>query len=83
MQDNLTAFNILAQEKEKAEKKAARKLALASMGQSGFISGKEKNSIKEQLGSHPVELLTSARKINRNALCNCGSGVKYKKCCGK
>jgi len=83
MTDGIEAFNILAQEKEKAEKKAAKKLALASMGQSGFIGGKEKNSIKEQLGSHPVELLTSVKKINRNALCNCGSGVKYKKCCGR
>jgi len=80
---DMETFNILAQEKEKAEKKAKKKLALASMGQSGFISGKEKNSIKEQLGSHPVELLTSTKKTNRNALCPCGSGIKYKKCCGK
>ena len=82
MIDSIGAL-ILAQEKEKAEKKATKKLALASMGQSGFMSGKERNSIKEQLGSHPVELLTSAKKINRNAPCNCGSGVKYKKCCGR
>ena len=23
------------------------------------------------------------RKIGRNEMCECGSGVKYKKCCGK
>lgn len=25
----------------------------------------------------------SGKKQRRNALCECGSGIKYKKCCGK
>ena len=30
---------------------------------------------------NPIKPATS-EKINRNALCPCGSGKKYKKCCG-
>jgi len=30
-------------------------------------------------GAHP----DTGRKIGRNETCPCGSGVKFKKCCGK
>ncbi len=30
-----------------------------------------------------TEPVRSEPKIQRNALCNCESGLKYKKCCGK
>ena len=29
------------------------------------------------------ETVTAAKKIGRNEPCQCGSGMKYKKCCGK
>ena len=40
----------------------------------------EKNSaaIREETENH-----FNAEKIGRNEPCNCGSGKKYKKCCGK
>ena len=31
----------------------------------------------------PVTVVRSGPKIGRNDLCNCGSGKKFKKCCGK
>jgi SWIM/SEC-C metal-binding protein len=31
---------------------------------------------------HPPQPMTAEKKIGRNALCPCGSGIKYKKCCG-
>ena len=37
-------------------------------------------SIEQNKKSAPVA--SSAEKIDRNALCPCGSGKKYKKCCG-
>ena len=33
--------------------------------------------------SKKTPMIRSSKKINRNALCPCGSGTKYKKCCGK
>lgn len=31
----------------------------------------------------PVDPIQSGEKPNRNDPCDCGSGLKYKKCCGK
>ena len=36
--------------------------------------------IKEKLKSEPVK---NEKKVGRNSLCPCGSGKKYKQCCGK
>ncbi len=52
---------------------------------------KKLNSIKKQMpswqlnGFKPCELSSQVQKtkISRNDLCPCGSGLKYKKCCGK
>jgi len=40
---------------------------------------------KSKLYKHELHKLSSARvtKIGRNEPCPCGSGTKYKKCCGK
>jgi hypothetical protein len=36
------------------------------------------------VGRHnPVSMIRTEPKISRNAPCSCGSGKKYKKCCGK
>jgi len=32
---------------------------------------------------NPVAQVTAAPKVGRNEPCPCGSGKKYKKCCGK
>ena len=32
---------------------------------------------------NPPKTRTAEKKIGRNELCPCGSGKKYKKCCGK
>ena len=36
-----------------------------------------------ELLQNPVQTRTVADKVGRNAPCPCGSGQKYKKCCGK
>ena len=41
----------------------------------GHLTKKEREAIIEPVRTEP--------KIQRNALCSCGSGKKYKKCCGK
>ena len=37
----------------------------------------------ENAGSHTTVKKTAAQKVGRNDPCPCGSGKKYKKCCGK
>lgn len=32
---------------------------------------------------NPVKTVTAGKKVGRNAPCPCGSGKKYKQCCGK
>jgi SWIM/SEC-C metal-binding protein len=32
---------------------------------------------------NPSKTVTAEKKIGRNEPCPCGSGMKYKKCCGK
>ncbi|MGC9259949.1 MAG: YecA family protein [Phycisphaerae bacterium] len=42
----------------------------------------DNGSDTNEVASEPVELLQSQR-VERNAPCPCGSGKKYKKCCGR
>ncbi|WP_373687728.1 SEC-C metal-binding domain-containing protein [Clostridium tagluense] len=53
-----------------------------------MISGKHKKDLEEGLEENfDDEILKTTirneKKIGRNSLCSCGSGKKYKKCCGK
>jgi SWIM/SEC-C metal-binding protein len=32
---------------------------------------------------HPPQPVTAEKKVGRNAPCSCGSGKKYKNCCGR
>ncbi len=41
------------------------------------------NVVDLELLQNPVPTRTVENKIGRNAPCPCGSGKKYKKCCGK
>ena len=81
--------SVLAEAKEKARKDAEKKLNKIFLGQGGYVSGKEKNSLREQLGfKAPIAKLIS-NKIGRNSPCPCGAKnadgkvKKYKNCCGK
>ncbi len=47
-----------------------------------IISFVEINTESEQLSREPQEEMKE-RKVPRNAKCPCGSGKKYKHCCGK
>ena len=83
------AGSILEQEKEKAAKEAEKKLNKVSLGQSGYVSGKEKNSLRDQFGLRTPATPLVSNKVGRNSLCPCGSKntggsrKKYKYCCGK
>jgi hypothetical protein len=35
------------------------------------------------IGRKPEKILNFGKKIDRNEKCPCGSGLKYKHCCGK
>ncbi|MCG8506698.1 MAG: UPF0149 family protein [Sphingomonadales bacterium] len=38
--------------------------------------------IEQEFSSHPETAMPQVEKVGRNAPCPCGSGKKYKKCCG-
>lgn len=46
-------------------------------------AAKRKDEGEEPLPDTPVEQATTSRVAGRNDPCPCGSGRKYKKCCGK
>jgi len=46
----------------------------------GIVKNKSENSFKDEIIKVPVK---NDLKIGRNDSCPCGSGKKYKKCCGK
>jgi preprotein translocase subunit SecA len=56
----------------------------ASEDMEGFIQPKEQNLVfssgEEPAKQKPVQ--RTQKKVGRNAPCPCGSGKKYKKCCG-
>ncbi len=43
----------------------------------------DNNQTGENTSQEQTKTITAAPKIGRNDLCSCGSGKKYKKCCGR
>ena len=58
-------------ENEKAKDCAERSKATAKTTQTGFLSSSFLNPVIKE------------KKVYPNDLCPCGSGKKYKKCCGR
>lgn len=68
---------------ENSEKKAKKELHNLSM-RGGYMSSKERKRLESKagIGGKDVEQLVAKPKTKRNDPCPCGSGKKYKKCCG-
>ncbi len=47
------------------------------------FSGAQKTSENRKTARVASSIIKSSQKVGRNELCPCGSGKKYKKCCGK
>lgn len=47
----------------------------------GIFSEEKRNEIQKQYKESKI--VRNTEKVGRNDLCPCGSGKKYKKCCGK
>ncbi len=55
----------------------------ASRSRNGSRGGQEKSVMTNVVGDHGKKrAAVSSRKIGRNSPCPCGSGKKYKRCCG-
>jgi uncharacterized protein YecA (UPF0149 family) len=56
-------------------------------GQKTAKLGTEKNPavvrVQTQKRLNPPKTIMAEKKVGRNEPCPCGSGKKYKKCCGK
>jgi len=74
--DTTGEVEFIARYQEKGEPKQHHELALFKKEKAGwfFTDGK---------GVSQKPVVRSAPKIGRNDPCSCGSGQKYKKCCGK
>ena len=49
----------------------------------GLEPEKEEDIIDLEILLHPPKSKIAEKKVGRNEPCPCGSGNKYKKCCGK
>ncbi|MEI6498562.1 MAG: preprotein translocase subunit SecA [bacterium] len=67
----------VARQIEVASKKNNNAPKINSQGKSVF------DRMKESAGNGTTTQAKNVKKIGRNDLCSCGSGKKYKKCCGK
>jgi len=75
---------ILAQEEEEEDKRARPQRVVLSRGEMPQLMPQEMAAAAEAGGRGPVATVRrEGRKIGRNEPCPCGSGKKYKKCCGR
>lgn len=80
--DSIKSLQIIqfkTQEDIKAEEEALRKLR----EKNNDIKFNKNEDNKDQLDSKRQPIVNTQRKIRRNEPCPCGSGKKYKDCCGK
>lgn len=84
------SIKLLMKGRFSAEKRMETKSNVASMSEG---TGKEINKVPEQAGAAQAQVLNNkttaqpvkrdSAKVGRNDNCPCGSGKKYKNCCGK
>ena len=74
--DTTGEVEFIARYSEKGEAKVHHELALFRKEKTGWLFTDGKSVTRK-----PV--VRSAPKIGRNDPCSCGSGLKFKKCCGK
>ena len=82
--------NIQAEQKPVAPRSIPANLKMQHDGTTGmgFVpppQGVQQSSQPQAIGGPPQvrQPITSEKKVGRNDPCTCGSGKKYKKCCGK
>ena len=59
----------------------SRQIPLTPEQLKNFVAKNKKK--KEETKKKNIPFKRSIKKIGRNELCPCGSGKKYKRCCGK
>ena len=65
-----------------AERRMQEQHAAASAGMAGGASGMAEVARASEERGRPQTVVRDAPKVGRNDPCPCGSGKKYKKCCG-
>jgi preprotein translocase subunit SecA len=84
-----TAEGLAEAAKRQAESKALKDFANKTQAANLQFSGAQKEMQKQAGERNTIDLVSekardeSGKKVGRNDPCPCGSGKKYKKCCGK
>ena len=73
--DTTGEVEFIARYTEKGEGKVHHEVALFKKGKTGWLFTDGRGVTQKPIARAP--------KIGRNDPCSCGSGLKYKKCCGK
>ena len=78
------AVNLMRSLSDKASAQMANALGLdPSITQAGNIVSEVNAEVSEEQGAAVPRPVRSGPKVGRNDPCPCGSGKKYKKCCGR
>lgn len=78
------AVNLMRSLSDKASAQMANALGLdPSITQAGNIVSEVNAEVSEEQGAAVPRPIRSSPKVGRNDPCPCGSGKKYKKCCGR
>lgn len=66
-----------------SDMKRLLELFVKFIDEKGLLTEEMKKEMNIQPGFFPVTIRRAVPKIGRNSPCSCGSGKKYKFCCGK
>ena len=80
-------FNLELISEEAVKDLQARAIADQKKMQEKMVESQEiknpKIKVESQQGKFSQTIVRESKKIGRNEPCHCGSGKKYKQCCGK
>ena len=80
-------FNLELISEEAVKDLQARAIADQKKMQEKMVESQEiknpKIKVESQQGKSTQTIVRESKKIGRNEPCHCGSGKKYKQCCGK
>ena len=73
---------IIRRDTDRSQQSAPRRMTASHNSMDAGLGPAPKNGERSEAGPQKVQVKRTEPKVGRNDLCPCGSGKKYKKCCG-